>query len=67
LGWNVLVAKRAAGYFTSIYLFFTQKSSTMRTKLIILAAAGLLAAGIAIHHSHHCPLMSAKAALTQPR
>jgi len=39
----------------------------MRTKLILLAAAGLLTAGIAIHHSHHCPLMSAKAAITQHR
>jgi hypothetical protein len=39
----------------------------MKTKLILLAAAGLLTAGIVIHHSHRCPLMSAKAALTQHR
>ena len=39
----------------------------MKTKLVVLAAAGLLAAGIAIHHSHHCPLMAAKAAVTQSR
>jgi hypothetical protein len=39
----------------------------MRTKLILLAAAGLLTAGAVIHHSHHCPLASAKAAITQQR
>jgi hypothetical protein len=39
----------------------------MKTKLVALAAAGLLVAGIAIHHSHHCPLMSAKAAISQQR
>ena len=37
----------------------------MRTKLFILAAAGLLATGIMIHHSGHCPLREAKKALTQ--
>jgi hypothetical protein len=36
----------------------------MRTKLLILAAAGLLATGIVIHHSKHCPLMEAKKAFT---
>ena len=32
--------------------------------LLTLGAVGVLAAGVAIHHSGHCPLMEAKAALT---
>ena len=31
----------------------------------MLGAVGLLAVGIGIHHSGHCPLMQAKAALTK--
>jgi hypothetical protein len=37
----------------------------MRTKLFMLGAVGLLAVGVGIHHSGHCPLMQAKAALTK--
>ena len=33
----------------------------------MLGAVGLLAVGIGIHHSGHCPLMQAKAALTKHR
>jgi hypothetical protein len=36
----------------------------MKTSLLTLGGVGLLAAGVAIHHSGHCPLMDAKAALT---
>jgi len=36
----------------------------MKTSLLTLGAVGLLGAGVAIHHSGHCPLMDAKAALT---
>jgi hypothetical protein len=43
----------------------TLKISKMRTKLFMLGAVGLLAVGVGIHHSGHCPLMSAKAALTK--
>lgn len=35
----------------------------MRTKLLILG--GVLAAGVSIHHSGHCPLMEAKKAITR--
>ena len=31
----------------------------------MLGAVGLLAVGVGIHHSGHCPLMAAKAALTK--
>jgi hypothetical protein len=31
----------------------------------MFGAVGLLAVGIGIHHSGHCPLMQAKAALTK--
>ena len=34
----------------------------MKTKLFILG--GVLAAGVVIHHTGHCPLMEAKKALT---
>jgi hypothetical protein len=37
----------------------------MRNKLFMLGAVGLLAVGVGIHHSGHCPLMAAKAALTK--
>jgi hypothetical protein len=37
----------------------------MKTSLLTLGAVGLLAAGVAIHHSGHCPLMAAKAAMTR--
>jgi hypothetical protein len=37
----------------------------MRSKLFMLGAVGLLAVGVGIHHSGHCPLMAAKAALTK--
>lgn len=30
----------------------------MKTSLLTLGAVGVLAAGVAIHHSGHCPLMS---------
>jgi hypothetical protein len=43
----------------------TLKISKMRTKFFMLGAVGLLAVGVGIHHSGHCPLMSAKAALTK--
>jgi hypothetical protein len=43
----------------------TLKINKMRTKLFMLGAVGLLAVGIGIHHSGHCPLMQAKAALTK--
>jgi hypothetical protein len=36
----------------------------MKTSLLTLGAVGVLAAGVAIHHSGHCPLMDAKNALT---
>ena len=36
----------------------------MKTSLLTLGAVGVLAAGVAIHHSGRCPLMEAKAALT---
>ena len=36
----------------------------MKTGLVTLGAVGLLGAGVAIHHSGHCPLMEAKKALT---
>jgi hypothetical protein len=36
----------------------------MKTTLVTLGAVGLLGAGVAIHHSGHCPLMEAKKALT---
>lgn len=35
----------------------------MRTKLLILG--GVLAAGVVIHHSGHCPLMEAKKAFAR--
>ena len=35
----------------------------MRTKLLILG--GVLAAGVSIHHSGHCPLMEAKKAIAR--
>jgi hypothetical protein len=35
----------------------------MKTSLLTLGAVGILAAGVAIHHSGHCPLMDAKTAL----
>ena len=35
----------------------------MRTKLLILG--GVLAAGVSIHHSGHCPLMDAKKAIAR--
>jgi hypothetical protein len=43
----------------------TLKIIKMRTKLFMLGAVGLLAVGVGIHHSGHCPLMQAKAALTK--
>lgn len=36
----------------------------MKTSLLTLGGVGLLAAGVVIHHSGHCPLMAAHAALT---
>jgi hypothetical protein len=36
----------------------------MKMSLLTLGGVGLLAAGVAIHHSGHCPLMDARAALT---
>jgi hypothetical protein len=36
----------------------------MKTSLLTLGGVGLLAAGVVIHHSGHCPLMDAHAALT---
>jgi len=36
----------------------------MKTSLLTLGGVGLLAAGVAIHHSGHCPLMEARAAMT---
>jgi hypothetical protein len=36
----------------------------MKTSLLTLSAVGLLAAGVAIHHSGHCPLMEARSAMT---
>jgi hypothetical protein len=36
----------------------------MKTSLLTLGAVGLLAAGVAIHHSGHCPLMEARNAMT---
>jgi len=36
----------------------------MKTSLLTLGGVGLLAAGVVIHHSGHCPLMAARAALT---
>ena len=35
----------------------------MKTSLLTLGAVGVLAAGVAIHHSGHCPLMEARKAL----
>jgi hypothetical protein len=43
----------------------TLKINKMRSKLFMLGAVGLLAVGVGIHHSGHCPLMAAKAALTK--
>jgi hypothetical protein len=43
----------------------TLKINKMRNKLFMLGAVGLLAVGVGIHHSGHCPLMAAKAALTK--
>ena len=36
----------------------------MKTSLLTLGAVGLLAAGVAIHHSGHCPLMEARNGMT---
>jgi hypothetical protein len=36
----------------------------MKTSLLTLGGVGLLAAGVAIHHSGRCPLMEARAALS---
>jgi hypothetical protein len=43
----------------------TLKINKMRSKLFMLGAVGLLAVGVGINHSGHCPLMAAKAALTK--
>ncbi|HEV2482465.1 MAG TPA: hypothetical protein VGS79_22525 [Puia sp.] len=37
----------------------------MKTSLLTLGGVGLLAAGVVIHHSGHCPLMDARAAMTR--
>lgn len=36
----------------------------MKTGLVTLGAIGVLSAGVAIHHSGHCPLMEMKKAFT---
>jgi hypothetical protein len=48
---------------SQVQLLLTLKSKTMRTKLLILG--GVLAAGVSIHHSGHCPLMDAKKAIAR--
>lgn len=35
----------------------------MKTSLLTLGAVGMLTAGVAIHHTGHCPLMEARAAM----
>lgn len=36
----------------------------MKTSLLTFGGVGLIAAAVAVHHTGHCPLMDAKAALT---